>query len=63
MLQRRLSKKKKRSVNYEKARIKVEKQHNLMAFKRKDYQFKLAHQLCDMAETIFVEDIDFSNLG
>ncbi|WP_237396104.1 transposase [Okeania sp. KiyG1] len=53
MLQRRLSKKKKRSANYEKARIKVEKQHNHIGFKRKDYQFKLAHKLCDMAGTIF----------
>ena len=59
MLQRRLSKKKQRSANYEKARIKVEKQHNHIAFKRKDYQFKLAHKLCDMADSIFVEDIDF----
>ncbi|NJK55248.1 MAG: transposase, partial [Pleurocapsa sp. SU_5_0] len=45
--------------NYEKARIKVAKQHNHIAFKRTDYQFKLAHKLCDMANTIFVEDCDF----
>jgi putative transposase len=63
VLQRRLSKKNKRSKNYEKARIKVEKQHNHIAFKRKDYQFKLAHKLCDMAGTIFVEDIDFRTLA
>ena len=60
VLQRRLSKKKKRSANYSKARLKVEKQHNHIAFKRKDYQFKLAHKLCDMADSIFVEDIDWS---
>ena len=59
LLQRRLSKKQKRSKNYEKARLKVEKQHNHIAFKRKDYQFKLAHKLCDMADSIFVEDIDY----
>ncbi len=59
MLQRRLSKKVKRSKNYEKARVRVEKQHNHISFKRKDYQFKLAHKLCDMADSIFVEDIDF----
>ncbi|NEN90749.1 MAG: transposase [Okeania sp. SIO3H1] len=63
VLQRRLSKKKKRSRNYEKTRIKVEKQHNHIAFKRKDYQFKLAHKLCDMADTIFVEDIDFRTMA
>ncbi|MDY7012461.1 MAG: transposase [Cyanobacteriota bacterium] len=74
VLQRRLSKKrrdpaspsgakerspKKRSANYEKARKKVERLHNHIAFKRKDYQFKLAHKLCSMADTIFVEDCDF----
>lgn len=59
VLQRRLSKKQKRSVNYEKARKKVERLHNHVAFKRKDYQFKLAHKLCGMADTIFVEDCDF----
>lgn len=59
VLQRRLSKKQKRSKNYEKARKKVEKQHNHIAFRRKDYQYKLAHKLCDLADTIFVEDIDF----
>ncbi|MDJ0744352.1 MAG: transposase [Xenococcaceae cyanobacterium MO_167.B27] len=59
VLQRRLSKKQKRSLNYEKARKKVEALHNHIAFKRKDYQFKLAHKLCEMADTIFLEDIDF----
>lgn len=59
VLQRRLSKKIKRSKNYEKACKRVEKQHNHITFKRKDYQFKLAHKLCDMADSIFVEDIDF----
>lgn len=73
VLQHRLSKKKKReasfgrnnspqkcrSANYEKARLKVEKQHNHIAFTRKDYQYKLAHKVCDMADSIFVENIDF----
>jgi len=59
VLQRRLAKKQKRSKNYEKARKKVEKQHNHIAFKRKNYQYNLAHKLCDMADTIFIEDIDF----
>ncbi len=59
VLQKRLSRKKKRGANYEKARIKVAKLHNHIDFKRKDYQFKLAHKLCDLADTIFVEDCDF----
>ena len=49
----------KRGKNYEKARIKVAKQQNRIAFKRTDCQFKLAHKLCDLADTIFVEDCDF----
>ncbi len=59
VLQKRLSRKMKRGKNYEKARIKVAKQHNHIDFKRKDYQFKLAHKLCDRANTIFVEDCDY----
>ena len=59
VLQKRLSKKTKRSKNYEKARVKVEAMHNHIAWQRKDYQFKLAHKLCNMADTIFVEDCDF----
>ncbi|MEQ9236518.1 RNA-guided endonuclease InsQ/TnpB family protein [Coleofasciculus sp. E2-BRE-01] len=61
--QRRLSKKEKRSQNYEKARSKVERLHNHIAFKRKDYQYKLAHKLCNMAGTIFLEDIDFRTMA
>ncbi len=59
VLQKRLSKKQKRSANYEKARKKVEAMHNHIAWQRKDYQFNLAHKLCDLADTIFVEDCDF----
>ncbi|MGB5631634.1 MAG: transposase [Waterburya sp.] len=59
VLQRRLSRKMKRGKNYEKARIKVAKQHNYISFRRADYQFKLAHKLCDMADTIYIEDCDF----
>ncbi|MDJ0508814.1 MAG: transposase [Crocosphaera sp.] len=47
------------SNNYEKARKKVEKQHNHIAFQRKDYHFKLAHKICDLGDSIFLEDIDF----
>ena len=63
VLQRRLSRKMKRGKNYEKARIKVAKQHNYISFRRADYQFKLAHKLCDMADTIYVEDCDFRIMG
>ncbi|HAC64657.1 MAG TPA: transposase [Cyanothece sp. UBA12306] len=63
VLQRRLSRKNQRSNNYEKARKKVEKQHNHIAFKRKDYHFKLAHLVCDMGDSIFLEDIDFRTMA
>ena len=63
LLQHRLSRKDKRSKNSEKARKKVEKQHNHIAFKRKDYQFKLAHKVCDMGDSIFMEDIDFRTMA
>ena len=59
VLQKRLSRKMKRGRNYEKARITVAKQHNHIEFKRTDYQFKLAHRLCDMADTVYLEDCDF----
>ncbi len=44
VLQKRLSRKTKRGKNYEKARVKVAKQHNYIAFRRADYQFKLGQQ-------------------
>ncbi len=59
LLQRRLSRKKKRSANYEKTRKKVERLHNRIADTRKDYHYKTAHQLCNMAGMIFMEDLDF----
>ena len=63
VLQRRLSRKKKRSKNYEKSRIKVAKQHNHIANTRKLFHYKTAHHLCDQAGMIFVEDIDFRIMG
>lgn len=59
VLQRRLTRKQKRSKNYERLRIQIEALHNHIAFKRKDYQFKLSHKLCDLADSIFLEDCDF----
>jgi putative transposase len=63
VLQRRLSRKKKRSRNYEKARIKVAKQHNHIANTRKLFHYRTAHHLCDQAGMVFVEDIDFRIMG
>ena len=59
LLQRRLKGKQPRSNNLAKLRKKIGKVHEQIAASRLDWQFKLAHKLCDNAETIFVEDLDF----
>jgi len=68
-LQRRLSRKSKRSKNYEKQRIKVARLHHKIANTRKDFHFKQAHALCDSAalaslrasagDMVFMEDLDY----
>jgi putative transposase len=60
LLQRRLSRKKKRSKNYEKQRLKVARTHHTIDNTRKDFHFKQAHALCESADTIFMEDLDFT---
>ncbi len=59
LLQRRVSRKKKRLKNYEKAQIKVAKLHHKIANTRKNFHLQVSHQLCDLADMIFVEDLDF----
>jgi putative transposase len=59
LLQRRLSRKKKRSKNYEKARIAVARLHHKIANTRSDFHFKQAHTLCDAGDMVFMEDIDY----
>jgi len=63
LLQRRLSKKKKRSKNYEKQRIKVAKLHHTIDNTRKDFHFKQAHALCDAGDMVFMEDLDYRTLA
>ncbi len=63
VLQRRLARKKKRSKNYEKARIKVARHHNHITHTRKNFHYKIAHHLCNSSGMIFVEDIDFRVMG
>lgn len=59
LLQRRLKYKKKGSSNRRKLNQKIARLHQRISDVRKDWQFKLAHHLCDQAGMIFVEDIDF----
>jgi putative transposase len=59
LLQRRLSRKQRRSFNYEKQRIKAARLHHQIDNTRKNFHFQQAHQLCDAADTIFMEDLDY----
>jgi putative transposase len=58
-LQRRLSRKQKRSHNYERQRIKVARLHHTIDNTRKDFHFKQAHALCDPGDMVFMEDLDY----
>lgn len=60
LLQRRLSRKQKRSKNYEKQRLKVAAMHHTIDNTRKDFHFKQAHALCDAAGMVFMEDLDYT---
>jgi putative transposase len=59
LLQRRLSRKKKRSKNYEKQRIKVARLHHQIDNTRKDFHFQQAHTLCKAGDMVFMEDLDY----
>ena len=49
----------KRSKNWEKAQLKVARLHHKIANTRKNFHFQTSHLLCDQADMIFVEDINF----
>ncbi|MDJ0717353.1 MAG: transposase [Prochloraceae cyanobacterium] len=59
LLQRRLRNKQKGSNNRHKLNRKIARLHQRISDTRKDWHFKLAHQLCDGAGMIFLEDINF----
>jgi putative transposase len=59
LLQRRLSRKKKRSKKYELQRIKVARLHHQIDNTRKDFHYKQAHALCDGGDMVFMEDLDY----
>jgi len=63
LLQRRASRKQKRSTNWEKAQIRVARLHHYITNTRKDFHLKTAHKLCDQAETIFAEDLNTVGLN
>ncbi len=61
LLQRRLNKKIKGSNNWLKLQKKIAKFHEKVANTRHNWHFNLAHYLCDQADNIFVEDIDYKS--
>ena len=60
LLQRKLRNKERGSNKSLKLQKRIALLHEKVANKRKDYHFKLAHQLCSQAGMIFVEDINFT---
>ncbi len=61
LLQRKLKKKVKGSNNWLKLQKTIAKLHERVANTRKNWHFNLAHYLCDQADNIFVEDINFNS--
>jgi putative transposase len=59
LLQRRLRNKIKGSNNRHKLNQKIARLHQRISDTRKDWHFKLAHSLCNQAQSIFIEDINF----
>lgn len=59
LLQRRLKHKKKGSNNWLKLQNKIARLHEKVSNTRTDWHFKIAHKLCDQAENIFIEDINY----
>ena len=62
-LQRKMSKKKKGSSNWEKACLKVAKLHEHISNTRKDFHYKVANQLCNEAGMIFAEDLNLKAMS
>ena len=58
-LQKRLKNKKKGSHNWLKIQERIARLSQKIHDPRKNWQFKLAHKLCDQAGMIFIEDINF----
>ena len=63
LLQHRVSRKRLGSNNRKKAQCKVSKLHERIANTKKNYYWLLAHNLCDSAGTIFVEDLNLKGLA
>ena len=63
LLQRRLKRKVKGSSNTQKLQGKIARVHERIANARKDFHFKVAHQICSMGDVIVVEDLNIVGLS
>ena len=63
MEQRRLSRKKKGSKNYEKQRLKVAKVHEHIANCRKDQAHKLSYYFAENVDVVCLEDLNLQNIA
>jgi putative transposase len=61
LLQRRLKTKTKGSNNWLRLQNKIARLHEKVANTRRDWHFKLAHEIVSQADNIFVEDINFKS--
>ena len=61
LLQRRLKNKAKGSSNWKKLQNKIARLHEKVANARRDWHFKLAYQITQDVDNIFVEDINFKS--
>ena len=63
LLQRRLKRKVKGSSNWQKLQHKIARLHERIANTRKDFHFKVAHQICAMGDVIVVEELNLVGLS
>lgn len=61
LLQRRLKKKITGSSNWKKLQAKIAKLHETVANTRRDWHYKTANHICDRADNVFIEDIDYKS--
>ena len=63
LLQRRLKNKQRGSANWLKLQRKIARLHERIANTRKDFHYKAAHQLCNDADVVAVEDLNLIGLS
>lgn len=62
-LQRKMKNQKKGSSNWKRACIKVSRLHEQISNTRKDFHYKVANQLCDVAGMVFAEDLNLKAMS